>query len=634
MNAQKNIMNRSLLTFFAILVSFTTMNAQNNDTKKADKHFNRLEYVKAIDDYEKLVQKGKANTYVYRRLAQSYFNIYKTKEAERFFRRVVEDKENAQADDYLQYAKTLQANGKYDDYQKAMQKFADIKPKDKRAQLFSQNPNYVYDLKEKDPKFDISNLSLNSGYSDFGAYENGGKLYFVSARNESRRTYGWNDQPTLDIYIAENIAGTFKNPKLIEGDINTKFNEGTVAVTDDGNTLFFTRNAYEDGDYQKNEEGISQLKIYQAKLVNNEWQDIQPLPFTSNDFASANPSLDPDEDYLYFSSDMPGGFGNSDIYRVKLNDDGTYGEPENLGERINTEGRENFPFVDDEERLFFSSEGHLGLGGLDVFYVKLKNKDTSFPKNAGLPVNSSADDFSFSYIANKKMGYVASNRGKDPLNDNIYKLDLIEPLDETMLEILVTDVDTKKPIEKAEVSIYDEQENMIKTSSTKKDGYTQHKVISEMKYDIQVNATDYESNSKNISAKGESMKVNIPLKPEVEVIDTITIDNSIFFAFDKAKIKEEAAFELDKIVNLLNETPELKIKITSHTDRRGPESYNKRLSERRAKNTLTYIVEAGIDESRLTSEGKGESMLKIKCGSKCTEEDHRKNRRSEFTVMR
>ena len=627
-------MNKSLLTLITILISFFTMNAQNNDTKKGDKHFDRLEYVKAIDDYEKLVEKEKANTYVYRRLAQSYFNVYKTKKAERFYELVVKDEENAKPNDFLQYAKTLQANGKYDAFQKAMKKFADLKPNDQRAQLFSKNPNYIDDLKEKDPKFESSKLSVNSTYSDFGAYEKGGKLYFVSARNESRRDYGWNDQPTLDIYLAQNIAGTFKNPELVEGDVNTKFNEGTVAISNDNKTMFFTRNAYEDGDYQKNEEGVSQLKIYQAKFVNDEWQDIKPLPFTSKDYATANPSLGPDNNYLYFSSNMPGGFGNSDIYRVKINDDSSFGEPENLGEKINTEGRENFPFVDNEGRLFFSSDGHLGFGGLDVFYIKLQNKDQENPKNAAQPVNSSADDFSFTYIANKKTGYVASNRGENPSNDNIYQLDLIEPLDETMLDILVTDVETNSPIEKAEVAIYDNQQNMIKKSSTQEDGHTQHKVISEMKYDIQVNAIDYESNSKNISAKGESMNITIPLEPVVEVIDTITIDNKIFFAFDKAKIKEEAAFELDKIVKILDENPELSIKITSHTDKRGPESYNMRLSQRRAENTLKYFIEAGIDETRLKSEGKGESELKVKCGSNCTNEDHLKNRRSEFTVLR
>ena len=627
-------MNKSLLTLITILISFFTMNAQNNDTKKGDKHFDRLEYVKAIDDYEKLVEKEKANTYVYRRLAQSYFNVYKTKKAERFYELVVKDEENAKPNDFLQYAKTLQANGKYDAFQKAMKKFADLKPNDQRAQLFSKNPNYIDDLKDKDPKFESSKLSINSTYSDFGAYEKGGKLYFVSARNESRRDYGWNDQPTLDIYLAQNIAGTFKNPDLVEGDVNTKFNEGTVAISNDNKTMFFTRNAYEDGDYQKNEEGVSQLKIYQAKFVNDEWQDIKPLPFTSKDYATANPSLGPDNNYLYFSSNMPGGFGNSDIYRVKINDDSSFGEPENLGEKINTEGRENFPFVDNEGRLFFSSDGHLGFGGLDVFYIKLQNKDQENPKNAAQPVNSSADDFSFTYIANKKTGYVASNRGENPSNDNIYQLDLIEPLDETMLDILVTDVETNNPIEKAEVAIYDNQQNMIKKSSTQEDGHTQHKVISEMKYDIQVNAIDYESNSKNISAKGESMNITIPLEPVVEVIDTITIDNKIFFAFDKAKIKEEAAFELDKIVKILDENPELSIKITSHTDKRGPESYNMRLSQRRAENTLKYFIEAGIDETRLKSEGKGESELKVKCGSNCTNEDHLKNRRSEFTVLR
>jgi len=627
-------MNKSLLTLLSILISSLTINAQNNDTKKGDKHFDRLEYVKAIDEYEKLVEKGKADTYVYRRLAESYFNLYKTKKAERFYELVVKDDENVKANDYLMYAKTLQSNEKYKAFQQAMKNFAKQKPKDRRAQLFSQNPDYISDLKAKDPKFDISKLSINSTYSDFGAFEKGGKLYFVSSRNESRRDYGWNDQPTLDVYVAQNIAGTFKKPELVEGDVNTKFNEGTVAITADNKTMYFTRNAYEDGDYQKSEDGISQLKIYQAKYVNDEWQDIKALPFTSKDYATAHPSLGPNEKYLYFSSSMPGGYGNSDIYRVAINEDGSFSEPENLGDKVNTEGRENFPSVDSEGRLFFSSDGHLGFGGLDVYYVKLENKDQAFPKNVGEPVNSYADDFSFSYIDNKKMGYVASNRGDNPTNDNIFKLDLIEPLDETLLDILITDAKTNKPIEQAEVVIYDNQDNNINESLTEQDGHTKHKVISEMKYDIQVNAEDYISRSENITAKGKSMSFTISLEPEVEVIDTITIDNKIFFAFDKANVKEEAAFELDKIVKILKDNPELSIKITSHTDKRGSESYNMKLSQKRAENTLEYFVEAGIDKSRLKSEGKGETELKVKCGSSCTNEEHRKNRRSEFTVLR
>lgn len=627
-------MNKIIYTLLTIFVISAAVNAQNQNTKRADKHFNRLEYVKAIDDYKKLVDKDKANTYVYRRLAQSYLNLYKMKQAENYYELVVEDDENATADDYFKYAKTLLANEKYNKYQQTMMDFAEMKPKDQRAMMFKQNPDYIKDLKNKEPKFDISRLSINSSFSDFGAYENGGKLYFVSARNESRRDYGWNDQPTLDIYVAENIAGTFKNPNLLEGDVNTKFNEGTVALHSDNKTIFFTRNAYEDGDYQKNEKGIGQLKIYQAKLVNGEWQDISPLPFTSKDYATANPSLSPDGDYLYFSSNMPGGYGNSDLYKVAINDDGSFGEPQNLGAKVNTEGRENFPFVDKDGHLFFSSDGHLGMGGLDVFYINVADVNNDFPKNAGQPVNSSSDDYAFTYISNKKSGYVSSNRGENPINDNIYKLDLIEPLDETMLNIYVTDMETNQPIEAAEVAIYDNQDNNIKTSNTKKDGETQHKVISDMSYDVQVNANDYVSDAKNIKAEGESMNITISLEPEIEVIDTITIDNNIFFAFDKAEIKKEAAFELDKIVKTLKENPELRIKITSHTDRRGPESYNQKLSQRRADNTLDYFLEAGIDDARLEAEGKGESELMVKCGSSCTEEDHRKNRRSEFTVLR
>ncbi len=616
------------------MLSFQLMNAQNDDTRKADKHFNRLEFVDAIKDYEKLISKGKADAYVYKQLAIANYNISKARASERYFKQYFKNTEDAQAEDYFKYAQILMATKDYEGAKQAFQNFADKAPNDSRAIAFNANNNFIEDLKSMEPNYEASAMKLNSEYSDFGGYENDTYFYFVSSRNKSRRTYGWNEQPTTDIYKAENIAGTFKNEVLLKGDINSKFNEGTIAISNDGQSIYFTRNDFLDGDYEKSEEGIGQLKIYKAKLVNGEWKDIEALPFTSSEYSVSHPALSTDNSTLYFSSDMEGGYGESDLYMVSINDDGSFGEPQNLGSKINTPGRESFPFIDDEDKLFFSSDGHLGLGGLDVFHVSMNNGSYNEPENLGPPVNSPKDDFAFSYFNQVDRGYFASNRGENPLDDNIYQVKLLKPLDETNIVVNVLNADTDEPLGGANVLIYDDADNQIASMDTDPNGQAQEIVISNLEYDIQANLKDFESDSKTVMAKGESMEVELRLKPiEVIIEDREVTLSNILFDFDKATIRPEAAFELDKIVATLKKYPDLVIKIESHTDIRGPKIYNQNLSDARAKNTIKYLVNKGIDESRLSAEGKGETEPLIDCSSGCSEEEHEKNRRSKFIIV-
>ncbi|MGO2294860.1 MAG: OmpA family protein [Psychroflexus halocasei] len=625
-------------TLYIFLLSFvvctTALHAQNKNTKKGDKHFDRLEFVDAIKDYEKLIKKGKADAYVYKQLAISNYKIYKTKKAETYYKRYLRMDKNASAKDHLAYAQTLLANEKLDEFKSAMQKFADMKPQDDRAKAFKENPDYVSKLLFMEPKFEVGKSDLSSNVSDFGAYEHDGKLYFVSARNKSRRTYGWNDQPTLDVFVAQNVGGTFKDEAGVEGDVNSKFHEGTIAITSDGKTIYFTRNDYVDGDYEKDEEGINQLKLFMATKRNNEWVDVKPLPFNSSEYSTGHPALSPDNKTLYFSSDRPGGQGQSDLYKVEVKGKGKFGEPKNLGDKINTPGRESFPFVDADDKLYFSSDGHLGIGGLDVFYTTIKNGQMDEPRNIGKPINSSADDFAFTFKSSMKSGYFASNRGNDPLNDNIYFAELIEPLDQTEVIVTVLNEDTNEPVVKAEVIIYDEDESEIDALKTDLAGEANTIVLSSMDYDIQVNKEDFESSSKRISAEGEQMMVEVMLTPVEEIIKerSISLENT-FFEFDSAKIRPEAALELDNVAEVMKKYDDIRIKITSHTDRRGPAEYNKTLSEARAKSTIDYLVSKGIDASRLEGEGRGEEDLLVDCGSNCTEDDHRKNRRSEFKII-
>ncbi|MGO1752041.1 MAG: OmpA family protein, partial [Psychroflexus sp.] len=256
------------------------------------------------------------------------------------------------------------------------------------------------------------------------------------------------------------------------------------------------------------------------------------------------------------------------------------------------------------------------------------------PRNIGKPINSSADDFAFTFKSSMKSGYFASNRGNDPLNDNIYVAELIEPLDQTEVIVTVLNEDTNEPVVKAEVIIYDEDESEIDALKTDLAGEANTIVLSSMDYDIQVNKEDFESSSQRISAEGEQMMVEIMLTPVEEIIKerSISLENT-FFEFDSAKIRPEAALELDNVAKVMKKHEDIRIKITSHTDRRGPASYNKTLSEERAKSTIEYLVSKGIDASRLEGEGMGEEEFLVDCGSNCTEDDHRKNRRSEFEII-
>ncbi len=627
-------MKNIIQTIFILLLTIQIVSAQNDDTKKADKHFNRLEFVDAIKDYEKLISKGKADAYVYKQLAIANYNISNTKESARYYKQYFKNAENAQAEDYFNYAQILLSNEQYAEAKKAYQDFATKAPNDSRAKAFKSNPDFVSELKNMKPNYEAQSMELNSDYSDFGAYENDTYLYFVSARNKSRRTYGWNDQPTLDIYRAENVAGTFKNEKMLDGDINSKFNEGTIAISNDGKTIYFTRIDFLDGDYKKSESGISKLRIYQAKKVGEEWKDIKALPFTSSEYSVSHPALSPDNSTLYFSSDMEGGRGQSDLYKVSINDDGSFGEPQNLGSTINTEGRESFPFIDADGKLFFSSDGHLGLGSLDVYYASIKNGVYLKPENLGAPINSSKDDFAFTYFNQVDRGYVSSNRGDNPLNDNIYQVKLIKPLDETNLIVSVTNADTDEPLSNVDVNIYDDEDNQIASLKSNPNGEAQEIVISNLEYDIQANLDEFESDSKTVLAKGDVLEVNLKLKPiEKIIIDREVTLSNVMFDFDKASIRPEAAFELDKIVETLKKYPDLVIKIESYTDRRGPDSYNKLLSEARAQNTKKYLIEKGIDESRLSAEGLGESNPINDCADGCSEEEHEQNRRSKFIIV-
>lgn len=609
--------------------------AQNKDTKKADKQYSRFEFVDAAESYNDLIDSGKGDAYVYRQLADCYYNIFNTVEAERWYAKVLENESDAEA--VYRYSQMLKANGKYDASNVQMEKFASLRPSDHRATSFKKNPNYLPKILEKGKKFNVQDAGLNTEGSEFGGTMHDGKLYITSSRNSSRKTYGWNAQPYLDIYsFTKSEDGSYVGEELLNSKINTKFHEGMVSFSPDGNTMYFSRESFFERMYEKDSlsnNRYSVLHLYKASKLGDDWDNVEGFAVNSKNYSVKNPSVSTDGKTLYFASDMPGGFGQFDIYKAAINADGSLGEAENMGQKVNTEGQEMFPYSSSNGTLYFSSNGHLGLGGLDVFFTKEIDGKLAPVRNIGIPVNSNADDFAFSIDEESKEGFVSSNRDGGQGSDDIYAVKAIQPICDVMITAVVTDAKTGNPLSGAMVAMIDKDGNKINSKMSDSDGIVEFIVECEQDTVLEAGKTDYESKKEEVpGTEEEEVNVSIALDPiEVIIAEEILLD-PIYFDFDKSNITAKAAFELDKLVQIMTKYPDMTILATSHTDSRGSDSYNMSLSDRRAKTTVQYVISKGIDKSRIVGEGRGETEPKADCKGNCTEDDHQMNRRSQFLI--
>lgn len=605
--------------------------AQNSKTRKADRHFQRFEYSSAIKAYLRLVDRKQADAYVYKQLADSYYFVFNSAEAIRWYKLALSAPQDAET--HFRYAQMLKAQGKYEEAHKQMQAFAAQAPQDSRAIAFKRDPNYLPRLQDKEKLYDIQSLDINSDKSDFGAVLFNDRLYFASARNGNRRTFKWTNEPFLDIYSASyNLDGTITNAEEVKG-LNTRWHDGPVVFLNEGKTAIYATESFNQSKgFERDKASNSkfgQVSLFSSKWVNNNWTEGQPLPFASTEYSTSNPSISKDGRTLYFSSNMPGGQGGIDIWKVAVNDDGSFGTPENLGPRVNTPADESFPFIaEDGQTLYFASKGHSGFGGYDIFMIDLKGKGEAV--NLGAPVNSAQDDFAFSFYADKEVGFVSSNRTGV---DNIFKL---VPVCGVPIYVTVTDAKTAAPIAGAKVTLLDERKNVVETQLADDKGQVSYYAECKKDYTLAVSMQLYESNAFPVEASnGQERRIAASLKPiEVIVTEKEVILREVFFEFDKYDITEEGSEELYKLVQVMEQYPDMVIMVKSHTDNRGSESYNQRLSDRRAKATVDYILSKGISEDRISGKGYGETSPKIDCKEACTEEEHAENRRSEFIIIR
>ncbi|WP_345004559.1 OmpA family protein [Snuella lapsa] len=630
-----------ILVCIVLMVSFTA-SAQYGKQKKADTLFNKFSFVKAAEVYKELIENKYNEDYAVRRLADCYALLRDVKNAAKYYKKAVKQ-DNVPIEYYYNYAQALRGIEDYKGSREWMRRYKDSGGVTS-TKNFGKDGNFITSIFNAKQQYFLSKVNFNSKLSDFGAYEHDGKVYFASTRDEGvsvKRLYGWNEQPFLDVYVTEKGSKEPVDHKAkLKGDVNSIYHDGPVAITKDGTTMYFTRNDFFKNIQEKDKKGINNIKIYRATLKDSVWTDVEDLSINNSEYTTQHPALSSDGKKLYFASDRPGGFGGSDIYVVDINEDGSLGNPENLGDVINTSGSEGMPFINNEGTLFFSSDGHVGLGMLDIF-ATVADKDNKIIDviNLGVPVNSSKDDFSFFMGEDGLTGYIASNRSGGMGDDDIYAYNRVPLLN---VEGVVTDAINKKPIANAIITLLDGNNKQIAYMETDEEGYYEINIDRDVDYKITASQKKYEDDSesfttKNIETKVTTITKNLELNPVQDVVILAEL-NTIYFDFDKHNIRPDAALELDKIVNLmLNEYPGMVIRIESHTDSRGDLTYNDKLSIDRANSTYEYLISKGIDPARITEhQGFGERRLTNGCDGSvdCEESNHQLNRRTEFIVIK
>ncbi len=637
-------LNRIFLftTFFSCGLLF----AQDQKLRKAEASFQDLAYADAIDQYEDLLDEGYQSKEIFQNLADAYYKVANFDEAAKWYEKLFALNEEVQPETYFRYAQVLKSQEKYTASDQYMKQFYQLQ-KDSRGQLFSENENYLEGIAANSGRYTVNSIAGNSENSDFGPSFYNNTLVFTSARGKrvsKRNRHNWDNKPFLELYRATiSDYDSLSEIKRFRNSLSSKFHESTTAFTKDGQTIYFTRNNFTDGKLGKDSDDVIRLKLYKATKIDEKWSEVEELPFNSDEFSVAHPALNAEEDKLYFASDMPGTKGQSDIFVVDIYEDGTYGQPQNLAGGVNTEGRETFPFVSADGILYFASDGHPGLGGLDIFATALE--DTNYVLNVGKPVNSPKDDFSYIVNAETRRGYFASNRDGGMGDDDIYAFKEEKPLSfgcDGEVRVLVKDSESGLPLANAAI--------MVKASNGDRlEGKTDDKGMYQLQLDCRKKTNLAISGSKeaytktnrsvSIDTTNPEATVELLMKPKVQVGSDLAVElklNPIYFDLNKATIRPDAAAELDKVVAYLKAYPSVQIEVGSHTDSRGSDNYNLKLSERRAQSTAAYIIKkGGIDASRVSGKGYGETRLRNACsnGVKCSKDEHQNNRRSEFIVL-
>lgn len=646
----KTIIMKNNILLLITIVSVFSFNcfAQKTRISSAEKKYDSYAYIDAIKTYKKVAAKGYKSADMFKKLGNSYYYNAQYDEAAKWYGELFAITTDVDTEYYFRYSQCLRSIGENDQANEMYEKFNQLSGGDTRGKNFTNNKNFLEKIKENSGRYEIEDAGINSQYSDYGSAIYLNKLVFASARDTGslgHRKHAWTNSYFTNLYSAE--IGEEMAPSKVDKfnrNLKSRFHESTPTFSKDGKTMYFTRNNFLDGKKGKDGNNITLIKIYKATFENDQWTNIKEVPFDSDSYSTAHPSLSPDEKTLYFASDMPGTLGQSDIFKVAIHDDGSFGNPINLGNTINTEGKETFPFVTDEKEIYFASDGHPGLGGLDVFVSKMNDNGTfNEVQNVGADVNSSKDDFAYMIDSKSRRGFFSSNRDGGQGFDDIYKfLETKRLTCEQLLYGEITDINTAEPLPNSTITLLDDKLNVVGTTTSDEKGNYSIPVECGKRYSVRASNDDYTTEEKLITIKKENGKTHLAFALEKAVCKIAVGDDlgkcfgikMIYFDFDKSDIRIEAALDLEKILDVMDQYPKMKLDIRSHTDSRGSSKYNEALSDRRAKSTINWLVKNGVNKNRLVGKGYGENELVNKCsdGIECTEEEHQMNRRSEFLV--
>ena len=623
---------KSYFNIFFIVGFSLSLFGQATELKNADDLFKQKAYIKAAAVYEKIPESQE----ILQNLGDCYYYNGMADDASRIYGKLfLTYKKDIQKEYYFKYAHSIYGTG---DFAKADAIMSE------HNKFIVNTPKFIQNLENNVPYYyKVQLMTKNTSNGDFGIAFYGDKVVFASYRNASNQSFGWNEKPYLDLFVGKvNPNGQLINATPFSKEINTKTHESSPTFSSDGKTMYFSRT--NDKRVKVGEETYASIKIFKADFVNNKWTNIQPLPFCSDTFSCEHPALSKDGKKLYFSSDMPGTVGSFDIYVVAINEDGTFGIPQNLGATINTTHREQFPFINnDGSVLYFASDGHQGIGGLDVFMSKSYADVFSKPLNLGKTINGCLDDFAYVVDEKTNRGYFSSNRKN---SDNLYSFKRKENEERYTVEGEVKDKNTKTILPGTKVTLYDENDKLVgqmvvgikadysfNTEPNKKyrieamrDFYVPHSEIfttndeGKMKYTIELFVECYDD-AEEIVTKRQDGRLEVVLE-------------NIYFDLNKWDIKPEAAQVLNVLLDLLKKYPVMEVELGAHTDSRASDVYNMLLSNKRAASAMEYLIQKGIESNRVTSKGYGESQPLIKCDENCTEEEHSINRRCEFIITR
>ncbi|MTH14565.1 OmpA family protein [Flavobacterium sp. LC2016-01] len=640
------------LYILSLVLSITFSFAQKTNLKKADALFRNYAYADASKAYEEILQNSKnPSAQTLKNAADSYYFISDERNALKWYKKLYEAQGNNLTDIYyLRYIQTLKGVMDYDDADKMTKEYLTKKGDQKEVNRYLAQKQQMDSLSKAKSLYTIKNLDINTSKSDFGATYFQDRIVFTSARDTtkfSEKLYTWNNQPFLNLYLAERnpADGSLFNEKLFLPNVMTKYHEATASFDASGKTIYYSTNIVKKNKLVIDESKTNNFQIVKGDIVNNKLENPQQVFFDNKDYSVGHPALSEDGKWLFFASDMPGGAGETDLYYVKIAADGTMSSPVNLGPKINTLGNEVFPYFRNG-KLYFSSDGHYGYGDLDVYESNLLADGTfSAPVNLGAPINSNKDDFSFIIDNADTYGYVSSNRAGGKGDDDIYSFVKGKPVCNQSISGMAIDKKTRLPLTDVSIMAYNSYTEILGETKTNFEGKYAIEVPCGKIVKMIAAKPNYASDEKTVETTkengGEIKDVNFELSnyddlvvksKGVEKVDV----KPIYFDYDKYAITPLAVEELTKVVFIMQKFPNIKIKIESHTDSRGKDSYNLKLSDNRAKSTRDYIISQGIDASRIESAiGYGESRLINKCknGVKCTEEEHLLNRRSDFIII-